>query len=128
MLSLEQILKLPVSEIERNGHFFLTVIREWRRLTGKEPLLCGCDGRANINFVKNYYNKEKKDDMKPNIYFQGAYFHSDSITDEEKNLIKNGNPNLFANLAEKYGWTVEPEMATVSTNVDKQPKKKAKKK
>ena len=128
MLSLEQILKLPVSEIERNGHFFLTVIREWRRLTGKEPLLCGCDGRANINFVKNYYNKEKKDDMKPNICFQGAYFHSDSITDEQKNLIKNGNPNLFANLAEKYGWTVEPEMATVSTNVDKQPKKKGKKK
>ena len=127
MLSLEQILKLPVSEIERNGHFFLTVIREWRRLTGKEPLLCGCDGRANINFVKNYYNKEKKDDMKPNIYFQGAYFHSDSITDEQKNLIKNGNPNLFANLAEKYGWTVEPEMATVSTDVDK-PKKKGKKK
>ena len=127
MLSLEQILKLPVSEIERNGHFFLTVIREWRRLTGKEPLLCGCDGRANINFVKNYYNKEKRDDMKPNIYFQGAYFHSDSITDEQKNLIKNGNPNLFANLAEKYGWTVEPEMETVSTNVDK-PKKKGKKK
>ena len=128
MLSLEQILKLPVSEIERNGHFFLTVIREWRRITGKEPLLCGCDGRANINFVKNYYNKEKRDDMKPNIYFQGAYFHSDSITDEQKNLIKNGNPNLFANLAEKYGWTVEPEIAIVSTNVDKQPKKKGKKK
>ena len=127
MLSLEQILKLPVSEIERNGHFFLTVIREWRRLTGKEPLLCGCDGRANINFVKNYYNKEKRDDMKPNIYFQGAYFHSDSITDEQKNLIKNGNPNLFANLAEKYGWTVETEMEIVSTNVDK-PKKKGKKK
>ena len=127
MLSLEQILKLPVSEIERNGHFFLTVIREWRRLTGKEPLLCGCDGRANINYVKNYYNKEKRDDMKPNIYFQGAYFHSDSITDEQKNLIKNGNPNLFANLAEKYGWTVEPEMEIVSTNVDK-PKKKGKKK
>ena len=127
MLSLEQILKLPVSEIERNGLFFLTVIREWRRLTGKEPLLCRCDGRANINYVKNYYNKEKKDDMKPNIYFQGAYFHSDSITDEQKNLIKNGNPNLFANLAEKYGWIVESEMATVSTDVDK-PKKKSKKK
>lgn len=117
MLSLEQILKLPVSEIERNGHFFLTVIREWRRLTGKEPLLCGCDGRANINYVKNYYNKEKKDVMKPNIYFQGAYFHSDSITDEQKNLIKNGNPKLFANLAEKYGWEVEDK-----------PKKKSKKK
>ena len=128
MLNLEQILKLPVSEIERNGHFFLTVIREWRRITGKEPLLCGCDGRANINYVKNYYNKEKKDDMKPNIYFQGAYFHSDSITDEQKNLIKKGNPNLFANLAGKYGWTVEPESETVSTNVDKQPKKKGKKK
>ena len=55
MLSLEQILKLPVSEIERNGLFFLTVIREWRRLTGKEPRLCGCDGRANINYVKNYF-------------------------------------------------------------------------
>ena len=65
--------------------------------------------------------------MKPNIYFQGAYFHSDSITDEQKNLIKNGNPNLFANLAEKYGWTVESEMTTVSTDVDK-PKKKGKKK
>ena len=127
MLNLEQILKLPVSEIERNGLFFLTVIREWRRLTGKEPLLCGCDGRANINYVKNYYNKEKRDDMKPNIYFQGAYFHSDSITDEEKNLIKNGNPNLFANLAEKYGWKVEPEKATVLTTEDK-PKKKGKKK
>lgn len=127
MLNLEQILKLPVSEIERNGLFFLTVIREWRRLTGKEPLLCGCDGRANINYVKNYYNKEKKDDMKPNIYFQGAYFHSDSITDEQKNLIKNGNPNLFANLAEKYGWEVEPEQATVLTTEDK-PKKKGKKK
>ena len=127
MLNLEQILKLPVSEIERNGLFFLTVIREWRRLTGKEPLLCGCDGRANINYVKNYYNKEKKDVMKPNIYFQGAYFHSDSITDEQKNLIKNGNPNLFANLAEKYGWVVEPEPVTVSTTEDK-PKKKGKKK
>ena len=127
MLNLEQILKLPVSEIERNGLFFLTVIREWRRLTGKEPLLCGCDGRANINYVKNYYNKEKKDDMKPNIYFQGAYFHSDSITDEQKNLIKNGNPNLFANLAERYGWEVEPEKATVLTTEDK-PKKKGKKK
>ena len=127
MLNLEQILKLPVSEIERNGLFFLTVIREWRRLTGKEPLLCGCDGRANINYVKNYYNKEKKDDMKPNIYFQGAYFHSDSITDEQKNLIKNGNPNLFANLAEKYSWEVEPEQATVLTTEDKQ-KKKGKKK
>ena len=127
MLNLEQILKLPVSEIERNGLFFLTVIREWRRLTGKEPLLCGCDGRANINYVKNYYNKEKRDDMKPNIYFQGAYFHSDSITDEQKNLIKNGNPNLFANLAEKYGWEVEPEMSTIFTTEDK-PKKKAKKK
>ena len=127
MLNLEQILKLPVSEIERNGLFFLTVIREWRRLTGKEPLLCGCDGRANINYVKNYYNKEKKDVMKPNIYFQGAYFHSDSITDEQKNLIKNGNPNLFANLAEKYGWEVETEPVTVSTTEDK-PKKKGKKK
>lgn len=127
MLNLEQILKLPVSEIERNGLFFLTVIREWRRLTGKEPLLCGCDGRANINYVKNYYNKPKKDDMKPNIYFQGAYFHSDSITDEQKNLIKNGNPNLFANLAEKYSWEVEPEPVTVSTTEDK-PKKKGKKK
>ena len=61
--------------------------------------------------------------MKPNIYFQGAYFHSDSITDEQKNLIKNGNPNLFANLSEKYGWKV----ATVSTT-DKKPKKKGKKK
>ena len=127
MLNLEQILKLPVSQIERNGLFFSTVIRQWRRLTGKEPLLCGCDGRANINYVKNYYNKEKKDDMKPNIYFQGAYFHSDSITDEQKNLIKNGNPNLFANLAEKYGWEVEPEQATVLTTEDK-PKKKGKKK
>ena len=127
MLNLEQILKLPVSEIERNGLFFLTVIREWRRLTGKEPLLCGCDGRANINYVKNYYNKEKKEAMKPNIYFQGAYFHSDSITDEQKNLIKNGNPNLFANLAEKYGWEVEPEPATVFTT-EKKPKKKGKKK
>ena len=127
MLNLEQILKLPVSEIERNGLFFLTVIREWRRLTGKEPALCGCDGRANINYVKNYYNKEKKDVMKPNIYFQGAYFHSDSITDEQKNLIKNGNPNLFANLSEKYGWEVEPEPVTVSTT-DKKPTKKGKKK
>ena len=127
MLNLEQILKLPVSEIERNGLFFLTVIREWRRLTGKEPLLCGCDGRANINYVKNYYNKEKKDVMKPNIYFQGAYFQSDSITDEEKNLIKNGNPNLFANLAEKYSWEVEPEPVTAFTTEDK-PKKKGKKK
>ena len=51
--------------------------------------------------------------MKPNIYFQGAYFHSDSITDEQKNLIKNGNPNLFANLAEKYGWVNEPESVAV---------------
>ena len=127
MLNLEQILKLPVSEIERNGHFFLTVIREWRRLTGKEPALCGCDGRANINYVKNDYNKPKKDDMKPNIYFQGAYFQSDSITDEQKNLIKNGNPNLFANLAEKYGWVVEPEMVTVFT-IDEKPKNKRKKK
>ena len=127
MLNLEEILKLPVSEIERNGHFFLTVIREWRRLTGKEPLLCGCDGRANINYVKNYYNKEKKDDMKPNIYFQGAYFHSDSITDEQKNLIKNGNPNLFANLAEKYGWEVETEPITGFAIQDK-PKEKGKKK
>ena len=127
MLNLEQILKLPVSEIERNGLFFLTVIREWRRLTGKEPLLCGCDGRANINYVKNYYNKEKKEAMKPNIYFQGAYFHSDSITDEQKNLIKNGNPNLFANLSEKYGWEVETEPVTVFTTEDK-PKKKGKKK
>jgi hypothetical protein len=127
MLNLEQILKLPVSEIERNGYFFLTVIREWRRLTGKEPALCGCDGRANINYVKNYYNKPKKDDMKPNIYFQGAYFHSDSITDEQKNLIKNGNPNLFAKLAEKYGWEVEPEPVTVFTTEDK-PKNKRKKK
>ena len=126
MLNLEQILKLPVSEIERNGHFFLTVIREWRRLTGKEPALCGCDGRANINYVKNYYNK-KKEVMKPNIYFQGAYFHSDSITDEQKNLIKDGNPVLFANLSEKYGWEVEPELATVFTTEDK-PKKKGKKK
>ena len=65
--------------------------------------------------------------MKPNIYFQGAYFHSDSITDEQKNLIKNGNPNLFANLAEKYGWEVEPEPVTVSTTEGK-PKKKGKKK
>ena len=127
MLNLEQILKLPVSEIERNGHFFLTVIREWRRLTDKEPALCGCDGRANINYVKNYYNKPKKDDMKPNIYFQGAYFHSDSITEEQKKLIKNGNPNLFANLAEKYGWVVEPEMVTVFT-IDEKPKNKRKKK
>ncbi len=127
MLSLEQILKLPVSEIERNGLFFLTVIREWRRLTGKEPALCGCDGRANINYVKNYYNKEKKDVMKPNIYFQGAYFHSDSITDEQKNLIKNGNPKLFAKLAEQYGWAVETEPVTVFT-IDDKPKKKGKKK
>ena len=127
MLNLEQILKLPVSEIERDGLFFLTVIREWRRLTGKEPLLCGCDGRANINYVKNYYNKEKRDDMKPNIYFQGAYFQSDSITEEQKNLIKNGNPNLFANLAEKYSWKVEPEPVTIFTTEDK-PKKKGKKK
>ena len=127
MLSLEQILKLPVSDIERNGHFFLTVIREWRRLTGKEPALCGCDGRANINYVKNYYNKEKKDDMKPNIYFQGAYFHSDSITDEQKNLIKNGNPNLFANLAEKYGWVNEPESVAV-LDATKIQRKKGKKK
>ena len=65
--------------------------------------------------------------MKPNIYFQGAYFHSDSITDEQKKLIKTGNPNLFANLAEKYGWEVEPEMATVFTT-DKKPTKKGKKK
>ena len=127
MLNLEQILKLPVSEIERNGHFFLTVIREWRRLTGKEPLLCGCDGRANINYVKNYYNKEKKDVMKPNIYFQGAYFHSDSITDEQKNLIKNGNPNLFAKLAEQYGWVNDPEdVAIIDTT--KIQRKKGKKK
>ena len=121
MLNLEQILKLPVSEIERNGHFFLTVIREWRRLTGKEPALCGCDGRANINYVKNYYNK-KKDVMKPNIYFQGAYFQSDSITEEQKKLIKDGNPVLFANLAEKYGWVVEPE------KTEEKPTKKGKKK
>ena len=123
MLSLEQILKLPVSEIERNGHFFLTVIREWRRLTGKEPALCGRDGRSNINYVKNYYNKEKKDDMKPNIYFQGAYFHSDSITDEQKNLIKNGNPNLFAKLAEQYGWVNEPEKEAVLDSTKNQRKK-----
>ena len=127
MLNLEQILKLPVSEIERNGHFFLTVIREWRRLTGKEPALCGCDGRANINYVKNYYNKEKKDDMKPNIYFQGTYFQSDSITEEQKNLIKNGNPILFANLAEKYGWEVVAKGTTVLT-VEEKPTKKSKKK
>ena len=61
--------------------------------------------------------------MKPNIYFQGAYFHSDTITDEQKNLIKDGNPNLFASLAEKYGWIVEPEMVN-----DDKPKKKGKKK
>lgn len=127
MLNLEQILKLPVSEIERNGLFFLTVIREWRRLTGKEPALCGCDGRANINYVKNHYNKEKKEAMKPNIYFQGAYFNSDSITDEQKTLIKNGNPNLFANLSEKYGWEVEIEPINVLTTEDK-PKRKGKKK
>ena len=65
--------------------------------------------------------------MKPNIYFQGAYFHSDSITDAPLTLIKNGNTNLFANLSEKYGWEVEPEMATVFTTEDK-PKKKGKKK
>ena len=65
--------------------------------------------------------------MKPNIYFQGAYFHSDSITDEQKKLIKNGNPNLFANLAEKYGWEVETEPINVFTTEDK-PKKKGKKK
>lgn len=127
MLNLEQILKLPVSEIERNGHFFLIVIREWRRLTGKEPLLCGCDGRANIKYVKNYYNKEKKDVMKPNIYFQGAYFHSDSITDEQKNLIKIGNPILFAKLSEQYGWVNEPERVAV-IDVTKNQRKKGKKK
>ena len=49
------------------------------------------------------------------------------ISSEQKNLIKNGNPNLFANLAEKYGWEVEPEPVTVSTTEDK-PKKKGKKK
>ena len=127
MLNLEQILKLPVSEIERNGHFFLIVIREWRRLTGKEPLLCGCDGRANIKYVKNYYNKEKKDVMKPNIYFQGAYFHSDSITDEQKNLIKIGNPILFAKLSEQYGWVNEPERVEV-IDATKNQRKKGKKK
>ena len=46
---------------------------------------------------------------------------------EQKNLIKNGNPNLFANLSEKYGWEVEPELVTVFTTEDK-PKKKRKKK
>ena len=58
--------------------------------------------------------------MKPNIYFQGAYFHSDTITDEQKNLIKDGNPNLFANLAESYR-----DWETVN---DDKPKKKGKSK
>ena len=61
--------------------------------------------------------------MKPNIYFQGAYFHSDSITDEQKNLIKIGNPNLFAKLAEQYGWVNEPEIEAT-----KNQRKKGKKK
>ena len=64
--------------------------------------------------------------MKPNIYFQGAYFHSDSITDEQKNLIKNGNPNLFAKLAEQYGWVNEPEKEAV-LDATKNQRKKGKK-
>lgn len=61
--------------------------------------------------------------MKPNIYFQGAYFHSDSITDEQKNLIKIGNPILFAKLSEQYGWVNEPEI-----DATKNQRKKGKKK
>lgn len=118
-MTLEQILRLPTSEIERNGQFFLTVIREWRRLTGKEPSLCGCDGRANINYVKRFYEQKIEDPMKPNIFFQMNYYHSDTITEAQKQQIKEANPTFYASLAEKYGWNkVE--------RVEKKPKTKKK--
>lgn len=99
-MSIEDILKLPDSEILRVGLFVKIVVSEWHKITGQQPDVCDCQLPSYLRTVRRYYNRGKA----TKFYFDGRYFDINGITETEKQYICTTNPTFYANIASKYGW------------------------
>lgn len=54
-MTIQELLKMPDSDIAGEGIFVKQVFVEYKRLTNLTPQFCDCQLRVYLNFLRNYY-------------------------------------------------------------------------
>jgi hypothetical protein len=81
-------------EILRSGELTMVIVREWSRLTGREPAACDCQLKNYIRTVRSHQNEEMKND----VYYDGRYYDRTTITEKEKAGILESDKRLYVRL------------------------------
>lgn len=111
-MSIDEVLSHTDREILHSSILSVAMVKEWHKITGEQPSACDCQLKNYLRTVRNFY-KGKMETNK--FYFDGVYYDSNTITEAQKNEIKQRNPLKYSDLAVKFAWeqdkitTFEPE-------------------
>ena len=70
---------------------------------------------ANLKII---YEQSETTTMTNDIYFEGKYYDSDTLTESDKKLIEKSNPKYFAILAKRYGYKLTAPKKTKQDDLD----------
>jgi hypothetical protein len=107
-----EILAFEDGLIKSSSTLVIQALRAWREISKQEPSACDCMLKVYLEELRNHYQITPtiRRDMKNDIYFDGQYYDSETITDEQKEMIKAISPNGYKALASRYKWKVEEEI------------------
>jgi hypothetical protein len=94
-VTLEETLQLPDREISKSGECVMIIVREWNRLTGREPDACDCKFKTYLSYVRQDF---KNRTMAHNdVYYNGQYYDR-TMSEEKKAEILKTDERLYVRL------------------------------